>query len=73
MGELEETIYIHFLEQTLIDNTIMVSNRSLAETYQVPLDEVERIIYGLISGGYLLKLREGYYTVCFGHLDEIKS
>ena len=73
MGKFEEILYIHILEQTLTDNTIMISHCGLAETYQIPLNDVERIIVGLISGGYLLKLREGYYSVMFGHLDEIRA
>lgn len=73
MVELEEQIYVHILNQSLIDNTIMISNAGLADTYQIPLAEVSRTIDGLIRGGYLIKLREGYYSVMFGHLDEIRA
>ena len=73
MGEVEETLYIHILEQTLLNNTIMISHAGLAETYHLPLAEVLKAIDGLISDGYLLKLGEGYYSVKFSHLDEIRA
>ena len=71
MGEVSEQIYVHILNQTLLDNSVAISNTELAQTYQIPLDEVEGIIEGLIKGGYILKIREGFYTVLFSHLDEI--
>ena len=73
MGEVEEILYVHILNQSLIDNTIMISNAGLADTYQIPLAEVTRTMEGLIRGGYLIKLREGYYSVLFGHLDDIRA
>ena len=72
MYEMAEIIYLHITEQTLADNTILISNRELADTYQFPLEDVEVIIDGLIDNGYLLKLRDGFYSVKFGKLDEIK-
>jgi hypothetical protein len=72
MDELEEIIYIHILNQTLIDNSILISHCGLAETYQVPEVEVQRIINGLIDNGYLLKLGKGHYTVKFDRLEQIK-
>ncbi len=71
MDEEAENIYIHILNQTMLDNSIMISTTELSETYQIPIEEVSRIIEGLISGGYMIRLRDGIYSVRFTHLDEI--
>jgi len=72
MDEIEEQIYIHILNQTLVDNTIMISHAGIADTYQIPLDVVSRTIQGLIDNGYIMRLREGYYSVKFDKLDQVK-
>ena len=70
--DMAEIIYVHILEQTLIDDTIMVSNKELAETYKIPEEDVETIIDGLIDNRHLLKIRDGCYTVKFDNLEQIK-
>ena len=73
MEEMAEIIYLHILEQTLLDNTIMITNKGLADTYQLPEEDIETIIDGLVDNGYLLKLREGFYSVRFNKLDDVKT
>jgi len=70
--DLAEIIYIHILSQTLLDNSILIPNKALAMEYEVPEEDVEKIIDSLIDKGHLLKLGEGHYTVRFNKLDEIK-
>lgn len=71
MGDIQEQIYIHILNQTLIDNTIMISDAHLSETYQLPQSDVAKFIDELIARGYIMRIRDGFYSVRFGHLDAL--
>lgn len=70
MDELEAALYVHITNQTLSDNTILISNQELAENYGVPTEIIEIHIQRLIDKGYIKVIRPGYYSVLFGKLDE---
>lgn len=69
MDENEELILCEIMNQTLVDNSAMISDGDLALMFGLSVEKVRTLIERLIADEYLIRLAVNRYTVKFDKLN----
>lgn len=69
MDENEELILCEIMNQTLVDNSAMISDADLSGMFGLTEEVVKTTIEKLIADEYLIRLAVNRYTVKFDNLS----